>query len=322
MAHEIETMAWAGETPWHGLGKQVPHDLTPDQMLQAAGLDWKVKKIPAYANIDGHNVSVGRSALIRETDNQVLDIVGDDWNEVQNHQAAAFFNEFIEAGNMKLETAGSLKNGQIVWFLAKVDDSFELFSGDKVDAYMLFTNPHKFGQTTSVQFNPIRVVCHNTLSLAMSQDVKNIVRVSHRKMFDETEVKSLLGIAHNKMGTYKETASFLGSRKAKNEDVVEYFQRIFPVTVAKEEGKSVKELSRNAQRGLDILNTQPGAEYAQGSWWQVFNSVTFMTDHLIGRNSDNRLASAWYGPNRTLKVEALKTAVDYAEKSDSLLIAA
>ena len=322
MAHEIETMAWAGETPWHGLGKQVPHDLTPDQMLQAAGLDWKVKKIPAYANIDGHNVSVGRSALIRETDNQVLDIVGDDWNEVQNHQAAAFFNEFIEAGNMKMETAGSLKNGQIVWFLAKVDDSFELFSGDKVDAYMLFTNPHKFGQTTSVQFNPIRVVCHNTLSLAMSQDVKNIVRVSHRKMFDETEVKSLLGIAHNKMGTYKETASFLGSRKAKNEDVVEYFQRIFPVTVAKEEGKSVKELSRNAQRGLDILNTQPGAEYAQGSWWQVFNSVTFMTDHLIGRNSDNRLASAWYGPNRTLKVEALKTAVDYAEKSDSLLIAA
>lgn len=326
MAHELEmredgtaNMAFAGEVPWHGLGKNVPHDVTPEQMLQAAGLDWTVRKIPAFAMVGEEKVAVGRSALVRSVDNRVLDVVGDDWNPVQNQEAAEFFNDFVAAGDMNMETAGSLRNGQIVWFLARVNESFELFNGDKVDGYLLFTNPHKFGQTTSVQFNPIRVVCANTLAMAFEENVQNIVRISHRREFNAGNVKEMLGIAKHKLDSYKETAKFLGSRKTSKENIVEYFQRIFPVISSKEETR--KEMSKSAGRLLNILETQPGREYAEGSWWQAFNAVTYGVDHVIGRSVDTRLSSSWYGVNRQKKIEALKLAVDYAEKSPELISA-
>jgi hypothetical protein len=72
-------------------------------------------------------------------------------------------------------------------------------------------------------------------------------------------------------------------------------------------------MSKNAALALDIIDTQPGAEFAEGSWWQAFNTVTYKTDHLIGRSADNRLTSAWYGSNKNLKTKALETAVEFAE---------
>ena len=143
MAHEVETMAYAGDTPWHGLGKRVIADLTPVQMLEAADLNWQVEKIPAYADVRGKQIYVGKDALVRSTDGRVLDTVSQDWNPVQNETAFEFFNEFVMAGDMEMHTAGSLKSGEIVWALAKVKDSFELFNGDKVDSYLLFSNPHQ-----------------------------------------------------------------------------------------------------------------------------------------------------------------------------------
>jgi hypothetical protein len=85
-------MAYAGDAPWHGLGTKVPDDLTPAQMLEAAGLDWNVTKVPAFAKIGGKNVPVGQSALVRSMDDKILDVVSDDWNPVQNAEAFDFFN--------------------------------------------------------------------------------------------------------------------------------------------------------------------------------------------------------------------------------------
>lgn len=319
MAHELEfinniaQMAYAGETPWHGLGKQVPADLTPDQMLEAAGLNWNVTKIPAYADIGGKQVSVGHSALVRESDNKVLDVVSNDWNPVQNAEAFEFFNEFVMAGDMQMNTAGSLKGGTIVWGLAKVNESFELFKGDQIDSYLLFTNFHKYGFSTDVRFTPIRVVCNNTLTLSLSSAVERMVRISHRQAFDAANVKEMLGIATDKLAKYKEMAAYLGSKKAKHESVVEYFERIFPLTTTKEQEEGVKKLSKNANIALAVLDNQPGVEFAQGTWWQSFNAVTYMTDHILGRNDDNRLASAWYGQNKNLKTKALELAIEYAD---------
>ena len=317
MAHMIEIvdgkaqMAYAGETPWHGLGTKVPADLTPDQMLQAAGLDWSVSKVPAYANVAGENVAIGRSALVRSSDNRILDVVSDDWNEVQNTEAFEFFNEFVMAGDMEMHTAGSLRDGQIVWGLAKVKESFELFKGDQVDSYLLFSNFHKYGFSTDVRFTPIRVVCNNTLTLSLNSRVENMVKISHRTKFEATDVKDMLGIATQKLAKYKEMAAFLGSKQAKDEDVVTYFKRVFPVLTSKEDSK--RELSKNAKIALDILDQQPGTEYAPGTWWQAFNAVTFMTDHVMGRSDDNRLSSAWFGSGPKLKSKALETAVEMAE---------
>ena len=320
MAHEIEfvngkaQMAYAGDTPWHGLGVQVPADLTPEQMLEAAGLNWTVDKYPVYTAMGSEPDQVieieNRKSLIRSFDNKILDVVSDDWNPVQNAEAFDFFNEFVMAGDMEMNTAGSLKDGQIVWGLAKVKESFELFKGDRIDSYLLFTNFHKYGCSTDVRFTPIRVVCNNTLTLSLSSAVERMVKISHRRQFDASNVKDMLGIATDKLQKYKEMAAFLGSKKAKHESVVEYFERLFPST---ENAKKDKKLSKNAGIAMDILHTQPGHEFAEGTWWPVYNTISYMTDHLMGRSADTRLQSAWYGYNKGLKLKALDLAVDMAE---------
>lgn len=316
MAHEIEIvdgkaqMAYAGDTPWHGLGTRVPADLTPEQMLEAAGLNWEVEKVEAFAKVGGKNVSVNRSALVRTSDNKILDVVSNDWNPVQNSEAFEFFNDFISEGDMEMHTAGSLKGGQIVWALAKVKDSFELFGGDRVDSYLHFTNFHKYGFSTDVRFTPIRVVCNNTLTLSLNTKVERMVKISHRREFEGDNVKMMLGIAAEKLAKYKEMAQFLGSKRYNNENIVDYFKRVFPVAGG---DKTKKEISKNADIALGILETQPGAEFARGTWWQAFNSVTYLTDHLAGRTADTRMTSAWYGSNRGLKATALETAIEMAE---------
>ena len=314
MAHMVETMAYAGETPWHGLGVKVPNDLSPAQMLEKAGLNWTVQKVPAFADIDGHKTNVGWSALVRSSDREMLSVVSNDWNPVQNHEAFEFFHEYCAAGDMEMHTAGSLRNGQIVWVLAKIKQSFELFKGDTVESFLLFTNPHKFGQSLDVRFTPIRVVCNNTLTLSLSQDVDRMVKKSHRTEFNAADVKEQLGIATDKLAKYKEMAAFLGSKRYTDDTLKQYFNKVFPVLVYnKEKGPQRKELSKSATRALETIVTQPGAQFAEGSWWQAFNAVTYLTDHEIGRSADSRLTSAWFGPNKNLKVKALETAVEFAE---------
>jgi phage/plasmid-like protein (TIGR03299 family) len=308
MAHMVETMAYAGAVPWHGLGKAVPPDLSPEQMLKAAQLDWTVQKVPAFATIDGNTKSVGVSALVRSSDSRILDVVSNDWNPLQNSEAFEFFHEYCAAGDMEMNTAGSLRDGQIVWALAKVKQSFELFKGDQIDSYLLFTNPHKFGQSIDVRFTPIRVVCNNTLTLSLNQKAERVVKKNHRTQFDASEVKEMLGIATDKLAKYKEMASFLGAKRYTEDKLKEYFKEVFPAL-----GSKGKELSRAATMAIDVMEIQPGAEYARGSWWQAFNAVTYLTDHKLGRSSDTRLTSAWFGPNKSLKVKALEKAVEYAE---------
>ena len=316
MAHLVETMAYAGEVPWHGLGVKVPADLSPDQMLTQAGLDWAVEKKPAFVEIENKRILTGWNALTRSSDNSILDIVSNDWNPVQNHDAFKFFNEYCVAGDMEMHTAGSLKNGQIVWALAKVKESFELFKGDQVDSYLLFTNPHKFGQAIDVRFTPIRVVCNNTLTLSLAADTKSVVKVNHRAVFDAEKVKEMLGIATHKLAKYKEMAQFLGSKQFKEESVKDYFKVIFPSLSdqSKPHARAANiDMSRAASKAMEVLYTQPGFKYAEGTWWQPFNAVTYLTDHVLGRSSDSRLASAWYGANKNLKIKALEEAVRFAE---------
>ena len=301
MAHMLETMAYAGEVPWHGLGHKVPSDLSTDQMMQAAGLDWTVQKIPAFVKIDDESQAIDAAALVRSSDNKILDVVSSDWNPVQNQEAFDFFQDFVNAGDMEMHTAGSLKGGQIVWALAKIKDSFELFGGDQVDSYMLFTNPHVYGQSLDIRFTPIRVVCNNTLTLSLSQKGGTAFKLSHRREFVADQAKQALGIAHAKLDEYKSMASWMGSKRYDNESIKAYFQDLFPSQGDKD--------SRNAIKALEVLELQPGAKFAEGSWWQAFNAVTYMTDHLMGRTNDARLQSAWFGVNKSLKNKALQQAI-------------
>lgn len=316
MAHEVETMAYAGQVPWHGLGVPVSNDLTPVQMMEKAELNWKVREVESFIEFDGKRMPTGQKSLVRETDGKILTNVGENWNPVQNETAFDFFHEYVMAGDMEMNTAGSLKGGQMVWALAKVKDSFEILGGDRIDSYLLFSNPHQYGKAIDIRFTPIRVVCNNTLSLSLDSKKDNSVKMGHRVEFDASQVKRALGIAKDKMETYSDMATFLAGKRFTQDSYIEYLNAVFPRTADKRvqgKGLSIDTLSRNARIAHDVLETQPGAEYGEGSWWQAFNSVTFITDHVQGRNSDNRLYSSWFGGNQVRKRDALKTAIEYAE---------
>jgi phage/plasmid-like protein (TIGR03299 family) len=309
MVAAVETMAYAGEVPWHGLGTKVLPDLTPDQMLKEAGLDWEVEKVPAYANVGGEQVDVGKSALVRTSDCKVLDVVGNDWNPLQNAEAFEFFNDFVLAGDMEMHTAGSLLGGKRVWALAKVSDSFELFGGrDRVDNYLLFSNPHQYGMSIDVRMTPIRVVCNNTLTVSLQNGTKNGTKVSHRIQFDAEAVKETMGLAEIKMDRYQEMAEFIAGKRFNEESKVEYLERLFPVLG---EAKRKKQ-SKGASNVLELLDTQPGAELGEGTFWQLYNGVTYYVDHQMGRTDDNRMNNAWFGAGVKKKQDALELALEMA----------
>lgn len=322
MAHMIEIIngkaqhAYSGEKPWHSLGTEVPADLTPAQMLEAAGLNWEVRKHPLFANVNGERIQTSAEALVRSSDNKVLSIVTDSWNPVQNEEAFEFFNEFVQAGDMEMNTAGSLRGGRQVWALAKVKDSFfELFGGDRTEGFLLFSNPHQFGKAIDIRFTAIRVVCNNTLTLSLDMNTKNGVRLDHRSVFNPEKVKETMGLATGKLERYKEMAEFLGSKQFKKENIVEYFNRVFPLTTNKEVPAD-KPASRAARLAVDLLEVQPGAEFAEGSFWQLYNGATFVIDHKLGRSDDSRMSSAWFGYNKERKIKALNTAMEMAELAD------
>ena len=305
------SIAYSGEACWHGLGTKVPADLTPEQMMKAAGLDWTVEKTPLFTEVNGQRVDVDKTALIRTTDNKVLDVVGNDWNPVQNHEAFEFFNDFIAAAEMTMETAGSLKGGKHVWALAKINESFEVVSGDKVDGYLLFSNPHQYGKAIDVRFTSTRVCCNNTITEALRSSTVKKFSTGHRSVFNPDLAKEILGISMEKMNRYKEQAKYLSSKRYKDEYIVEYFNRIFPVTTGakKDEGELA---SRAAKKAAALIDIQPGADFAPGSWWNLVNSVTFYTNHVASRSDDARLYSNWFGPNQALNLKAVETALEMA----------
>lgn len=315
MSAEVETMAYAGETPWHGLGVPVDNRLTPHEMLVAAGCDWSVEKHDTMIKIGKDTIYTGNKALVRTSDNKILSPnLGPKWEPVQNSQAFEFFDKFVKAGHMTMETAGSLRGGQIVWALAKVGESFEVFKGDTVESYLLFSNPHIYGKSTVVDYTAIRTVCMNTLMMALDSKSKNAAVLNHRSKFDPAKVEEILGLASNNLSKYKESAEFLGSVKADEDEIIEFFNRVWPIKVAKG-AEAKKSISKLAKVALDNLHTQPGAKFAEGTWWQPYNAITFMVDHLICREHDHRLSEAWFGQTKKTKLDAYNLAIEYAKKA-------
>ena len=316
MAHELEIVNGVAQMayreskgkPWHGLGTPVSDDMTPQEMMKAAGLDWEVEKVDTFYRHKGDNFKTGNQALIRSSDSKILTQVGAGWNPVQNAEAFDFFTDFVKAGDMVMDTAGSLKDGQIVWALADVKDGFSLFNGDEVKGYLLFSNPHQYGKAIDIKFVMERVVCNNTLAVALNEAGQPSVRVNHRSVFDAEKVKEILGLSHNKVEKFKEAAEFLGSKQYDRAKLERFFGKIFG-----ESTREDKDLSRTAERAMELVENQPGDHFRPGTWWNAYNAVTYMTDHELGRSVDTRMTSAWFGGNAKRKVEALDLALEFAD---------
>src|SRR5712671_4331601 len=172
MSHEVETIAYNRvEVPWHGLGNPTSGDRTPEEMCEDAGILWTVSKRDLrWTDNKGRLGAVPKfQALVRDSDDHVLSVIGKNWKPTQNTEAMDFFSKFVAAGQMKMETAGSLKNGQYIWGLARIDKSFYVDQNktDEVMSYLLMMSPHLFGCSMVFQYTGTRVVCWNTLNMAL-----------------------------------------------------------------------------------------------------------------------------------------------------------
>lgn len=334
MSHELEItkdgkvlFAYTGQDPWHGLGTKLHGRPTPKRIMQAAGLNnWDVQVEPFYKPANGVEqinddllglitpafgsmiASEVSGYLQRKMDGRVLDErVTMDWKPVQNEEAFDFFNEWIEAGDMTMETAGSLFDGQIVFALAKCGDDFEITPGDVVKPYMLFTNNFRYGYSTDIRMVNERVVCKNTHAVAFSETAKNRFSMSHVRKFDKERAKEGLGFTKNAFEAYRDTMRKLTAVQYTDEQLKEFAKKIFPVT-----GKNVKkvEFSRNAEDFLTIVDKQPGADFAPKSVFNLYNGVTFMASHMLGRTDEGRLAEAWYGKTQVKSNKALELCLE------------
>lgn len=319
MAHMIETMAYAGEVPWHGLGVPVTPDLSPYDILCAAGLDWQVNKQPMYIEHNGAQKMVeDKLALVRSTDGRVLSTCSKKYVPVQNDVAMDFFSKFVEAGRMTMETAGSLDNGARIWGLARMKSTdFALANDDKVEGYLLLCQPHIPGQSLIIQYTPIRVVCHNTLTMALNAGASQngLFRMPHVKEFNadvKLQAETALGLSAERMKSFKESAEFLASKRATDDMVTEYFVRLYQPQLKEVTGGD-DELSRRVIKLQQAYINQPGREMSEGSWWTAFNAVTYYQDHLAGHSANTRMRSSWFGEGGNKKRQALALALDYAQ---------
>lgn len=174
MAANVETMFYTREKPWHGLGTMVAEAPTSRDALIYAGLNWHVLQKDVYT-ADGRLIE-GYKANTRNTDNSILGIVSDRYKVVQNEEAFQFTDDLLGEG-VTYETAGSLQNGKKVWMLAKMPHRY-IISGDEITPYLVVMNSHDGSSGIKVAMTPIRVVCQNTLNLALD-NAKRIWTTKH-----------------------------------------------------------------------------------------------------------------------------------------------
>ena len=338
MVAAVETMAWTGDVPWHGEGVKVDPNLSPREMMVAAGLDWSVSKrpgytidTPKYGDDSGLMQTPSSNFIVRDSDNSILGHCGNNYIPVQNERIFDFFQKFAKETNVTMETAGSLRNGKDIWALAKLNGGFELPGGDEINDYLLFRQPHEPGHKLLVRDTEIRVVCNNTLQFALGKEAKGEFRMSHIHDFNDDmarEAAMAVGLMKETTAEFQQTAEFLAKKKAQHSNVLEYIARIYQPAVYEEyeesrrlkaDGKKVGELtplrdefSKFSNLVVDALEQSPGANLhsAKGTWWGAVNAVTYVEDHL--RTGENKVYNALFGDSSKRKTQALELAVDYA----------
>lgn len=227
MSANVETMFYVREKPWHGLGVRVEEAPTSIDALVLAGLDWQVTQKNVYTQ-DGHLIP-GYKANIRSTDDSVLGIVSEKYKVVQNEEAFQFTDDLLGAG-VTYETAGVLQGGRKVWMLARMPQRY-IISGDEIAPYLVVMNSHDASSGIKVAMTPIRVVCQNTLNLALDR-AKRIWTTKHTEnvMSRVHEAQETLGLAERYMRELGRGIDTLSKIKLPDKKVMELMAEFFPVT--------------------------------------------------------------------------------------------
>lgn len=226
MPANVETMFYTRVAPWHGLGVHVENAVSSEEALELSGLNWNV--IQRSIMTDDFSPIPGYKANVRDTDDKVLGVVTDRYKVVQNSEAFAFTDALLGEG-VKYETAGSLQDGRKIWLLAKLPEKY-IIEGEQIEPYLVFSSSHDGSGAIKVAMTPIRVVCQNTLNLALAS-AKRIWSTVHvgdlsAKM---DEAYSTLQLAGKYMTNLGSEFSKLSRIKMSDSRIMEYIEMLLPM---------------------------------------------------------------------------------------------
>lgn len=319
MAHELASsndMAYMGDTPWHGLGNKLPPNQSIEQWQKAAGMNFEIKQSDVLFNAQNENGNMlnlrsnSDSTVLYRSDNFApLSVVSQRYKVVQPRQVLGFYRDLVSLGGFQLETAGVLRGGKKLWALAKTGQETMLAGGDRVKAYLLLATSCDGSLATTAQFTSVRVVCSNTLQMAVGQS-KGAVRVPHSTVFDATAVKKELGLGLSAWEAFISSVRTLSNRRVNKFESMNFLVNVLgdPSLPLNEQPnqraiQSVYGLYSGGGKGSEMAS-------AKGTAWGLVNGITeYVDSHRRARNQDYRLDSAWFGQGAAIKERAFQQAM-------------
>jgi phage/plasmid-like protein (TIGR03299 family) len=314
MPHEIESIAFVGQTPWHGLGTRLAeedlHDWT--RTCEKSGLNWDVELTPLVTA--DTQAPVAHKAVRRVSDGRVLGVVGPRFCVLQNRDAFQWFQPFLDAREAALHTAGSLRGGSRVWVLAKIERSpLVIAAGDEVEKFVLLSHGHDGSLAVRVGFTPIRVVCANSLALAHRHDASKLIRLKHTRDVLEnlTNVREVMDLANQEFEATAEQYRLLARRDINQADLRKYVRRVLKVDDREEISTRT---ANQIEQIIRLFETGRGNDLAsiRGTYWAAYNGVSEWLGYERGRSPQSRLDSLWFGDSAVANRRALEIALEMA----------
>jgi phage/plasmid-like protein (TIGR03299 family) len=308
--HLVETMAYAGDEPWHGLGKKLHAQQPIDVWKTLAGMDWQieasdVRYLTGNANLGVIRAYPEQKVLYRSDTKAPLAVVSKRFQVVQPGEILEFYRDLTAMGGFALETAGVLREGRKFWALARTGQSVSLKGRDRVDGYLLLATACDGTLATTAQFTSVRVVCNNTLQVALG-NTSGAIKVPHRSQFDPGAVKRQLGITVAAWDGFVERMKALVDRPLDPDSVEGLLRRV--LTYAGQDGKApvvneqavanVRALYEGGGRGALLTSSR-------GTAWGLLNGITeYIDHHRRARSDDHRWDAAWFGQGAQIKRRA------------------
>ena len=307
--HLIETMAYANETPGHGLGNKLSAQSSISVWAKQAGMEWSIQEsaVNFQAGKDtSHSAFNEQKVLYRSDTGAALSVVSQRFQVVQPRDVLEFYRDLTKAHGFTLETAGVLKGGRKVWALAKTNMSANIKGTDTLNGYLLLATGCDGTLATTAQFTSIRVVCNNTLAIVL-KDGTAAVKVPHSTTFDPKALKQQLGLSSASWTDFIYQMKKLSERKVKNNEAEAFVSSLLTDPAAKFTNeravKKILALYDGRGRGADLSSSK-------GTAFGLLNAVTEFVDHeRRARSTDYRLDSAWFGAGANLKNGALDQAI-------------
>lgn len=313
MSHLVESMAYVGEMPWHGLGNPLEKGQSLEVWAQKSGLNWEINKSPVLFDKGSSNKihEIGgfedKSVLYRSDTGAPLSVVSQRYNVVQPREILEFYRDLTEVSGFELETAGVLKGGKKIWALARTGQATAIKGDDLTKGYVLLATACDGSMATTAQFTSVRVVCNNTLAISLSQEKGNAVKVPHSTQFDAKAVKKDLGISVSAWDDFMYQMKVFSERRVSHKEASNFYRSVF--SSRQTDGKVNERAMTKAIKLFEGNGRGSQLASSKNTALGLLNSVTEFIDHeQRAYSSDHRMDSAWFGAGAQVKQRALSEA--------------